>query len=578
MLHATTRFVPTVVSVLAAIALSAPAHAFVDLTAGKRLQANDGPGTRPDRITFRFMKDPGLLTLQSPLCPTVSSVQLVSNAQVLTIPLDCSKWKVAGTGFRYADKPAGNGSAVRINYRLRTLVVTIQGLPYGNDPIVGPVDFLETRFTVGTQDACGRWDQPPGRYVKNITNRVVITGPTSPCVSTCGNGLVEASEVCDDGNLVNGDGCDANCTPTGCGNGIVTAPETCDDGNTSGGDGCSATCKIEGCGDGIVSGSEQCDDGNLLNGDCCSSSCQLEPAGSACTSDGNPCTDDVCNASGTCEHQPNSNPCNDGKACTVGDVCSGGVCGGTYLEPWINEIDYDAPGNDATEFVELAGPAGKDLSGYRVISVEGGGPLCLTGGAAAGQAYSIGTLPPGTVLGDDTGTGIGFLVVCFAGTSAGVPSCDVVLPGDASTTNLKDGDLLNLNPSGCPDGVVVTTPVGDYVDSVSWEGIVPATAPFGPLFHTFTAYAIERDEGGLAGVSIERTTSTLSRATGPGEWRDPSELGNPLICQAQAGLTCPTNTSTPGAENPLQNLSCPVEQPYGSVSRAFLQWPASLFD
>ena len=30
-------------------------------------------------------------------------------------------------------------------------------------------------------------------------------------------------EQCDDGNLVSGDGCDANCTVTACGNGIVTA-------------------------------------------------------------------------------------------------------------------------------------------------------------------------------------------------------------------------------------------------------------------------------------------------------------------------------------------------------------------
>jgi cysteine-rich repeat protein len=30
------------------------------------------------------------------------------------------------------------------------------------------------------------------------------------------------SEVCDDGNLVSGDGCDLNCTVTACGNGIST--------------------------------------------------------------------------------------------------------------------------------------------------------------------------------------------------------------------------------------------------------------------------------------------------------------------------------------------------------------------
>ena len=77
------------------------------------------------------------------------------------------------------------------------------------------------------------------------------TGPPP----VCGNGAVEASEGCDDGNLASGDGCDANCTPTGCGNAIVTAGETCDDGNTTGGDCCNATCQLD------VPGTP-CDDGD----------------------------------------------------------------------------------------------------------------------------------------------------------------------------------------------------------------------------------------------------------------------------------------------------------------------------
>jgi cysteine-rich repeat protein len=64
--------------------------------------------------------------------------------------------------------------------------------------------------------------------------------------SVCGDGVLDPSERCDDGNLVDGDGCDSNCTPTGCGNGIRTAGEECDDANTADGDGCSATCRGEG--------------------------------------------------------------------------------------------------------------------------------------------------------------------------------------------------------------------------------------------------------------------------------------------------------------------------------------------
>ena len=60
--------------------------------------------------------------------------------------------------------------------------------------------------------------------------------------SVCGDGIVDAGEACDDGNLVDADGCDVNCQPTGCGNGHVTAGEECDDGNRADGDGCPATC------------------------------------------------------------------------------------------------------------------------------------------------------------------------------------------------------------------------------------------------------------------------------------------------------------------------------------------------
>lgn len=79
------------------------------------------------------------------------------------------------------------------------------------------------------------------------------------CISTCGNGIKEGTEECDDGNAVNGDGCtnilclvehDYVCTgqPSvcqNCGNGIKEGTEQCDDGNTVNGDGCSATCQTE---------------------------------------------------------------------------------------------------------------------------------------------------------------------------------------------------------------------------------------------------------------------------------------------------------------------------------------------
>ncbi|RMG93971.1 MAG: hypothetical protein D6705_17385 [Deltaproteobacteria bacterium] len=45
----------------------------------------------------------------------------------------------------------------------------------------------------------------------------------------CGNGILEEGEACDDGNLVDADGCEADCTLPACGNGIVDPQEFCHD-------------------------------------------------------------------------------------------------------------------------------------------------------------------------------------------------------------------------------------------------------------------------------------------------------------------------------------------------------------
>jgi cysteine-rich repeat protein len=93
---------------------------------------------------------------------------------------------------------------------------------------------------------------------------------------TCGNGVVDPGEACDDGNNVSGDGCPADCSAH-CGDGVVDPGEACDDGNTVSGDGCSADCtSLERCGDGVIDSGEQCDDGNIRDHDGCSSGCTTE--------------------------------------------------------------------------------------------------------------------------------------------------------------------------------------------------------------------------------------------------------------------------------------------------------------
>lgn len=122
----------------------------------------------------------------------------------------------------------------------------------------------------------------------------------------------------DDGNICTTDQCSASGR-------CVHAPNTvpCDDGLfCNGTDRCGAsTCSVH-SGDPCGAGTEcarTCDEA----GNNC-----LDPVGTTCTDDGNACTDDQCDGTGACVHPPRTGPCDDGLFCTVGETCSGGVCGG----------------------------------------------------------------------------------------------------------------------------------------------------------------------------------------------------------------------------------------------------------
>jgi len=101
----------------------------------------------------------------------------------------------------------------------------------------------------------------------------------------CGDGLVEGSEECDDGNTTPGDGCATDCSiEPFCGDGALDDGEECDDGNNAPGDGCAADCAIEpSCGDGTLDDGEECDDGNNTPGDGCAADCTEESSGTGGT-------------------------------------------------------------------------------------------------------------------------------------------------------------------------------------------------------------------------------------------------------------------------------------------------------
>jgi len=69
---------------------------------------------------------------------------------------------------------------------------------------------------------------------------------TAGLAATCGDGVVDPGEGCDDGNHDNTDRCLASCGFASCGDGFLwKGYEDCDDGNVYYGDGCSPSCHFE---------------------------------------------------------------------------------------------------------------------------------------------------------------------------------------------------------------------------------------------------------------------------------------------------------------------------------------------
>jgi cysteine-rich repeat protein len=156
-------------------------------------------------------------------------------------------------------------------------------------------------------------------------------------VQTCGNFIVEGTEECDDGNLVDGDNCDSNCTVTRCGNGIVTAPEECDDGNAVDDDDCSNSCTINECGNGRVDPGEECDDGDMDDNNGCRNDCT---DADECAGEGG---GNNCDPNATCTNTPGSFIC----VCNPGYTGDGVTC--TEIPGEIGDTVFDDLDNDGVQ-------------------------------------------------------------------------------------------------------------------------------------------------------------------------------------------------------------------------------------
>jgi len=175
-------------------------------------------------------------------------------------------------------------------------------------------------------------------------------------VITCGDGVVEGSEQCDDGNNVDTDGCLNNCMTARCGDGVAQAEvEQCDDGNADNTDACLDTCAAARCGDGFLhAGVEQCDDGNTINTDGCTNACQVAVCGDGIIEGDEQCDDGNLSNTDGCLNTCVTASCGDGfvqaevEQCDDGNAdnadgclnsCVIATCGDGFVELGVEQCD-----------------------------------------------------------------------------------------------------------------------------------------------------------------------------------------------------------------------------------------------
>lgn len=173
---------------------------------------------------------------------------------------------------------------------------------------------------------------------------------------------------------------------------------------------------------------------------------------------------------------------------------------GTIDGVYINEFHYDNTGSDLGEFVEVAGPAGTDLSSYTITLYNGGddskyhtltlsGTIDNEGSETGAVMFSISGIqngnPDGIALSKSGSTSVQFLsyegtITAADGDSNGVLSVDIGVKEDSSTPT---GHSLEYN-EGTTSWVTVTNDSpGDYV-----QGAILSTSQ--PQIRRFKLYPV----------------------------------------------------------------------------------------
>ncbi len=162
----------------------------------------------------------------------------------------------------------------------------------------------------------------------------------------------------------------------------------------------------------------------------------------------------------------------------------------------INEVDYDGPGADNAEFIEIfnAGTAATDLTNLSVMLVDGANSMVYTevpiGGVLAAGQYLV-ISPP--TLGIEPGA--------------------LFIPLPLAANNLQDGG------GGFGDAVALYDNTGKVVlDSLSYEGAVTGAMIKGGLFNLVAGTATLAKDDDFPGKSLIRRPNAKDSGNDSADW------------------------------------------------------------
>ncbi|RIK92067.1 MAG: hypothetical protein DCC71_24680, partial [Proteobacteria bacterium] len=132
------------------------------------------------------------------------------------VNLDRNLWAATAAGFAYSDPQGTRGGVTSVVLEPPSLSVVANGAAWGWSP-AGAQDDVWVHLRLGDTGFCTHF--PAEAASTNAEGHFEASGAAAPpaCpAQVCGDGIPQAGEQCDDGNLATGDGCEATCETGPC--------------------------------------------------------------------------------------------------------------------------------------------------------------------------------------------------------------------------------------------------------------------------------------------------------------------------------------------------------------------------